>query len=265
MIFSRIRCAFSACKSIIIINFACWLVAYILNIVGITGWQKWLILSVNPQSTLLHPWTLLTYAWIHFSFWHLLVNMMWLWIFAPILESYIGSRKLWLLYIGGSFFGAIIYSIASLLFPSTGLVLTGASAAVIAVAVRTAFCAPNIEIKLMFLGSIRLKWIVIIAVGIILIGNTSATWAHIGGVIGGIMPWLYEKLNFSYFINFLSLKSFKKKIQIRNTAKAMQRWKKDNARLDDLIDKIKKSGHTSLSTTEQRELTILTRRLKNNS
>ncbi|MEO0046220.1 MAG: hypothetical protein RL705_1411, partial [Bacteroidota bacterium] len=43
---------------------------------GVFDYPSWIAVSSEPNVVLTRPWTLLTYAFFHFGFWHLLFNMM---------------------------------------------------------------------------------------------------------------------------------------------------------------------------------------------
>ena len=48
------------------------------------------------------PWTILTHMFTHESVWHLLGNMLWLWVFGYIFLDLTGNRKIIPLYIYGA-------------------------------------------------------------------------------------------------------------------------------------------------------------------
>ena len=55
---------------------------------------EWLGVPAEPQYLLYRPWTLLTYMFTHFSFLHLLFNMLWLYWFGNFFLTVFSERQL---------------------------------------------------------------------------------------------------------------------------------------------------------------------------
>ena len=90
------------------------------------------------------PWTIFTYMFTHISVWHLLGNMLWLWVFGYIFLDLTGNRKIIPLYIYGAFAGALSFVLAYNFLPGLKQSLPmaeilGASAGVMAIAVAVKF------------------------------------------------------------------------------------------------------------------------------
>lgn len=221
-----------------------------------------LSLPADFASVIRHPWTIATYMFVHYDFWHLLINMLWLYTFGVALEITMAGSRVVRIYIAGGIAGAIMYLIASLTIGVHGLWLTGASASVLAITIAAAFRSPDYQMRLMLLGSIQLKWLALGAVVLIFIGGGGGLWAHIGGLLAGIWPWIRMKTHLPA-VKIPDLAFWKRRKHIKATAKAMKQFNADNKRLDELIDKIRVSGHDSLSASERNELKLITRRLKN--
>jgi membrane associated rhomboid family serine protease len=140
-------------------------------------------------------WSAVTYMFVHFSVWHLVLNMYVLLLFGPRLESAMGTRAFTLYFLWCGLGGAIFH----LLFVRSGL-LVGSSAAVFGVVFAYWQQWPRDEIALF--GAIPMR---IWALGAVLIGANLAAgivgpddplsgangWiylAHLGGLAFG---WLY--------------------------------------------------------------------------
>ena len=140
-------------------------------------------------------WTAVTYMFVHFSAWHLALNMYALLLFGPRIESALGTRAFTLYFVWCGLGGAMFH----LLFARSGF-LIGSSAAVFGVVFAYWQQWPRDEIAL--LGAVPMRvW----ALSALLIGanlalgivgpsdpsNGSMGWiylAHVGGVAFG---WLY--------------------------------------------------------------------------
>lgn len=78
------------------------------------------IVALKPSSFLngQNLWTLFTSIFVHFSFWHLLVNMFSLYFIGGFVEKFIGSRRLIIAYLTSGIFAGIFWSLLSYFFGS---------------------------------------------------------------------------------------------------------------------------------------------------
>ena len=197
-------------------------------------------------------------------------------------------RQMLALYIYGGLGGAVMFLLAYNLIPTFAYThgwLIGSSASVIAIVTATAILMPDFRMHLLFIGSVSLKWIAIATIGLVLIGvtgsNAGGEFAHIGGVIVGAWYGLMMKrgqditrpLNrlFDMFVNgWHSITS----IRLRNkTPESSYKYQSssasspsidddDRAQLDEILDKIKKSGYAALTPEERKRLFDVSRRMK---
>ncbi|MCX6197666.1 MAG: rhomboid family intramembrane serine protease [Bacteroidetes bacterium] len=224
-------------------------------------------------SVLLHqPWSGFTYMFLHTGFFHVLFNMLWFYWFGEIFVLYLGDKKILPLYIIGGLAGAITYLLAYNLLPvfkpqADVSMMLGASASVFAIVFAAATLAPDYEIRLMFLGSIKIKHIAIISLLLDIInipyGNAGGYIAHIGGALSGYLyiKSLQSGFDFAtplnkFFDGMANL--FKPKSSIKVTYKSetqkiekVSRNKNEQQRVDDILDKIARSGYDSLTKEEK--------------
>ncbi|MBX0292093.1 rhomboid family intramembrane serine protease [Hymenobacter sp. HSC-4F20] len=152
-------------------------------------------LPSDPAALLRHPWTVLTYAFTHESFFHILFNLLNLYWFGALIREYLGDRRLVSLYILGGLAGAVLFLLAFNLVPALhrpgGVSLLGASAAVTAIIMAAATLLPEYTFMLFLFGAVRIKYIaaVVILLSVIAInqGNEGGGLAHIGGAILGFV------------------------------------------------------------------------------
>ena len=142
------------------------------------------------------PWTIFTYMFTHISVWHLLGNMLWLWVFGYIFLDLTGNRKIVPLYIYGAFAGALSFVLAYNFLPGlkqslpTAEIL-GASAGVMAIAVAVTTVSPGYRIFPMLFGGIPI-WVLtgvylIIDLASIPQSNTGGHIAHLAGALTGFL------------------------------------------------------------------------------
>ncbi len=141
-------------------------------------------------------WTPLTYMFMHSGIFHILFNMLWLYWMGQIFEEFLGNKRILGLYLLGGFAGAALYIVSYNIFPAfteSGALLTssavGASASVMAIIVAAATIVPDYTISLMFIGPVKLKWLVLFYVIIDFLSitgpNAGGEIAHLGGALVG--------------------------------------------------------------------------------
>lgn len=233
--------------------------------------ETWLALPSDLSKFITHFWTLITYMFLHLDLMHILFNMLWLYSIGKIFNEYLGSRRLVLTYLFGGISGGLLFMIVSNIFPSfySNSYLLGASAGVMAIVIGTAALVPEYEINLMFFGPIKLKYLALISFLITTIldfsQNTGGKIAHIGGALFGLLYiYQYKKgKDFTKFFNRLSntmseilkkSKRSKMKVAYKRTISDEEynlNKKAKQKKMDEILDKISKSGYESLSKQEK--------------
>ena len=218
------------------------------------------------------PWSIITYMFLHKNFLHILFNILWLYWFGKVFLEYLDARKLVGVYLLGGLSGAVLYIAAFNFFPvfSQELGLSyalGASASVMAIVIAIAAYVPNYTMHLLFLGRVKIIYIAIIGFLITSVFdfsiNTGGKIAHIGGGLFGYLYVLRYKQgkDMTRGINRLLeglFSLFKPKPKIRVTHRNTDTDLDYNARkvdeqkeVDRILDKIAKSGYSSLSNQEK--------------
>lgn len=192
-------------NKIIIVNVVVWIVVALTGVILriANGWMesslytellRWLAVTYDPWHLLTHPWTLVTHMFLHEGFFHILWNMLFLLWFGRIFGDFYGDRRVLPLYIAGGLF-AFLFSFA-IVYPSglgAGIsIALGASGAVSAVLTAIGVLQPEYSIRLLFLGNVRLKYIVLVTILIQVLSlgtlqNIGGTIDHLGGIIFGIV------------------------------------------------------------------------------
>lgn len=213
---------------------------------------------------LIRFWTPLTYMFLHSGFFHILFNMLWFYWLGSIFQEYLGGKKLVDLYIIGGLAGAFLYVLFYNVFPLFADVrmfstTVGASAAVMAIIVATATLLPDYTIQLMFLGSVKLKWIALFYVLFDLISitgpNAGGEISHIGGAIAGF--FYIKHIQGSTMLGKAFQRFSKPKtLQVvsKNYAKSSTTLRSKEEEIDSILDKISQSGYASLTKKEKETL-----------
>ena len=155
--------------------------------------------------------------------------------------------------------------------------LVGASASVLAIAIATAVREPEYRINLMFVGPVRLKYfaLFIVLFDMLYVGSNNAGGhiAHLGGALAGW--WFARGISQGYditgwvnacidFLGGLFVKRQRKprkpkrKVHVNNDRAAdydyTARKKAQSDEIDQILERLKKSGYSSLSDEEKRKL-----------
>ncbi|MDB5031872.1 rhomboid family intramembrane serine protease [Mucilaginibacter sp.] len=208
-------------------------------------------------------WTPLTYMFMHAGIFHILFNMLWLYWIGGIFEEFLGKKRTLGLYLLGGLAGAVLYVASYNIVPAftqSGAVLVstaiGASASVVAIIVGAATIAPNYTISLMFIGPVRLKWLVIVYIVISFLGimgpNAGGEIAHIGGALFGFIyvKQLQKGRDMIGFIAGLFKSRSKLKVASTNRDRSATNEPRQDE-VDQILDKISKTGYDNLSKQEK--------------
>lgn len=245
-----------------------------------------LTISTDPAQLLKKPWSVVTHMFLHVGFFHLLFNMLILYWFGLIFTEYIGESRLLPVYIMGSIFGVAIYMLLYNVLPvfggMTGMAW-GASVAVMAVVLTISTIIPNYTMHLLFFGPVQIKWIALVLIIIDLLtipeGNSGGHIAHLGGALFGYLYAVQYRngndLSRTFYGLFDGIRNFfdfskkpktrssrsrsRVRMAYRNEEKsrtgstaANENFEGDKQeKIDEILDKISRSGYDSLSKEEK--------------
>lgn len=276
------------------------------NVTG-SPWLNFLSLPAWVPELGARPWSLLTYMFMHANFWHLLFNMLWLYWFGELALHFFSARHLRGLYIAGGLAGALLFIVGYNVFPMLSAtlptcpgdlvhptpLLVGASASILAIVIATAVREPNYKIRLLFIGSLSMKWLAVITVlmDILLIAsdNAGGHLAHLGGALIGwwfavglakgydITAWANAVIDFvggllrprqhKPHMKVVHRHRTKKKLKEANKQSSStaandhatdysynQGRKQQSEEIDRILEKIKQNGYAGLTADEKKKL-----------
>lgn len=249
--------------------------------------QDWLVVPSDLHKLVFRPWTVITYAFMHAGFWHILGNMLILYFAGRFFMTYFSPRQMLNYYFMGALVGALFFLLSYNVFPvfqqDREFRLLGASAAVMAILVGVATYAPNMMIRF-FIVNLKLWWIAAFFVAKDLISipidNPGGHIAHLGGAalgffysrqllrghdIGGGFERVMDRV--VGIFSSTSPKTAKtpfKKVYRNKTKPTAERGayeshqprrsashKEKQEKIDAILDKISKNGYDSLSKEEK--------------
>jgi membrane associated rhomboid family serine protease len=138
--------------------------------------------------------TFITYMFLHGDWWHLLGNMLFLWVFGDNVEDAMGSFRFILFYLFCGVLAGVAHAVA---FPVSDGPLIGASGAIGGVVGAYLVLYPRVKMWVLAFARIPIKVPAYLVVGawlafqilslFIQADSNTAWWAHIGGFAAGVV------------------------------------------------------------------------------
>ena len=256
-------------EKIITINVVVFIIGLILK-----SKMAWLELPSDIFDLIIKPWTIITYMFLHYDFFHILFNMLWLYFLGRLFVNLFGTKTALNVYFLGAIFGGLLFTLSYTVLPNffgNHSSLIGASAAVRALLIFLCAYMPHQETHF-FSFKIKLWWIGAVIVVLDVFGlfgvNAGGNLAHLGG---SLLGYIYAKQllkghdigkGFERFVDTIAtlFKRSKKgplKTVYKNKSKVGGYTKSDfnefnnQKKIDVILDKISKSGYDSLTSEEK--------------
>ena len=213
------------------------------------------LLMFVPSQVLVHPWTIVTYMFLHGGFGHIFFNMLALYFFGPPVEQRIGGNRFMTLYLISGIVGAL-FSIV------LGVPVIGASGAVMGVSLAFAKFWPRQQVLIWGVLPIEARWLVLIYAAIDILGFAGygtrgiANLAHLGGFAGALLYLLYLERR-------QGARRFKAVATPKVSDSVLGGWQKvdrnsihavNREEVDRILDKINATGIASLTPQERQFL-----------
>ena len=263
-------------KNLLIINGLFYLATVAMDMVWHVDLSDYLGLHYIGASDF-RPYQFVTYMFMHGNFAHIFFNMFALWMFGNTLENAWGPKRFLIFYfvcgIGAGLTQELVqyiqlsdiiehYQYVNLGNRSVTvdeylnmLTTVGASGAVYGILLAFGMMWPNSRIYIYFAIPIKAKWFVIIYGLLELFSGFSsvdnvAHFAHVGGMVFGLLLILYWRYEAGWRPRFLKKKDF-------GNGRPKSDWDYNKERADDdrktdeILDKISKGGYDSLTKEEK--------------
>ena len=231
-----------------------------------------LMLAANSSLEVMkqRPWTLITHLFAHIQPGHFLFNMIALYSMGKLFMTMVTPRRIIWVYILGGISGYILfmisYSASDVLNGGRNHGILGASAAVMAIVSATAIIQPRRVVYLFNAVRLELAWLAILLAILDLASirqgiNSGGHIGHLGGALFGLVYGLFVRFGIH---NFQDMGTFIKQLTKRNHMRVVNghsRPKTDDEfnieraekqrKIDEILDKIGRSGYESLSQSEK--------------
>jgi membrane associated rhomboid family serine protease len=258
-------------EQIIYINVVLFLLTYLINSLsflmnlGDAVIFDWFSLPADFKNFIHKPWTLISYGFLHGGFLHILFNLIILFFIGNLFLDFFTKKDFLIYYFSGIIVGGIVFMLSYTYFPALKndhSYLVGASAGVTSILVGIATKIPNYAMQFRFIGTIKLWYIaagfVFLDIVQIPLSNTGGHLAHLGGALIGFIL----TNQFDGFKNTPGLFSSLFKSKKQNPLKTVYKKPKSTTRskvnddaqqhkIDQILDKISKSGYETLTKDEK--------------
>lgn len=235
---------------------------------------SWFELPSDFSNFIVKPWTIITYAFLHADFFHILFNMLWLYFIGRMFLNLFSAKMALNIYFLGAIFGGLLFMLCYALLPDVFGVnsrLVGASAAVRALLIFICAYMPNQDIRF-FTFNLKLWYVGVAIVVLDVLGlfglNAGGNLAHLGGALLGYVYAKqllkgqdigkgFEKLIDAFVSLFKPSKKAPLKTVHKNKSKVGGYTKgefnqfNNQKKIDIILDKISKSGYDSLTADEK--------------
>jgi len=256
-------------------NIACFLVSLVFFYqfkFGVFNFPNWIALSSEPSVFITKPWTLLTYSFFHDGFGHIFFNMLVLNFSSSLFLTYFNQKQLLGLYVLSAIFAGIAF-VSGYYLLNLGASIVGASGAIMAVLVATTTYSPLLGVRLLLIGNVKLWHITLVILVIdlmqIRLDNSGGHIAHLAGAFFGFIfiKLLQNGTDLSkivstvidFFVNLFSKspstpfkevhKNYKKPLE--KPASRIVTKDKTQQQIDEILDKISRSGYDCLTKEEK--------------
>ena len=264
-------------QKLIYFNIGCFLVSYVLfgllRFVNIDiDFLHYVSLSSNPMDLLWKPWSVISYSFFHSGFFHIFFNLIVLNFSSQLFLTFFNQKQLLGLYLLAAVFSGLIFVFSFYLMNIVSPIV-GASGAIMAILVATATYQPLMNLRLLIIGNVKLWHVTVVILLIDLMQIQSEnSGGHIAHLAGAFFGFIFIKLLqngtdlskivsnlLDFFVNLFTKspstpftkvhRNYKKPI-VNEPSKIITK-DKTQQQIDEILDKISRSGYDCLTKEEK--------------
>ena len=264
-------------QKLIYLNIGCFLVSYVifglLRFVNIDiDFLHYVSLSSNLMDLLWKPWSVISYSFFHSGFFHIFFNLIVLNFSSQLFLTFFNQKQLLGLYLLAAVFSGLIFVFSFYLMNIVSPIV-GASGAIMAILVATATYQPLMNLRLLIIGNVKLWHVTVVILLIDLMQIQSEnSGGHIAHLAGAFFGFIFIKLLqngtdlskivsnlFDFFVNLFTKspstpftkvhRNYKKPI-VNEPSKIITK-DKTQQQIDEILDKISRSGYDCLTKEEK--------------
>ena len=264
-------------QKLIYVNIGCFLVSYVvfglMRLVGIDiNFLQYVSLSSDPMHLLWKPWSIISYSFFHSDIFHIFFNLIILNFSSQMFLTFFNQKQLLGLYLLSGIFSGLVF-VFSFYFMNIISPIVGASGAIMAILVAVTTYQPLMNVRLLFIGNVKLWHVTVVILLIDLLQIRSEnSGGHIAHLAGAFFGFIFIKLLqngtdlskivsnvLDFFVNLFTKKSstpFKKvhknyKKPAEKPVSKIVTKDKTQQQIDEILDKISRSGYDCLTKEEK--------------
>lgn len=233
---------------------------------------KWtyehLSLPASFDAFIQQPWSLITHPLLYKGVFKILFDCLWLYWVGNIFLNFLNNRQFLTVFIGGILLGALAYMGLNVFpyFSKLGGYWNTTTFGLAALIGSVITLVPNLEVRLFFLGNLKLKIIglfyLVIEFIFLLVNTPSAAIVYVGTIYFGLLfMWQLQKGNdWSRIFKRDARRKHLKVVKGQTTHRSVGLSKKhptdlpNQELIDQILDKISVSGYESLNSQEKEVL-----------
>ena len=258
-------------------NIVCFLISYVffglLRLVDIdVDFLQYVSLSSNPEDLLWKPWSMISYSFFHSDFFHIFFNLIILNFSGQLFLTFFNQKQLLGLYVLSAVFAGLVF-VSSFYLMNIIAPIVGASAAIMAILVAVTTYSPLMNVRLLLVGNVKLWQITVVILVLDLLQiRMDNSGGHIAHLAGAFFGFVFVKLLkngtdlsnivttiIDFFVNLFRKSPstpFKKvhKNYRKPSEKTISRIvtkDKTQQQIDEILDKISRSGYDCLTKEEK--------------
>lgn len=258
-------------------NILCFLVSYVffglLRLVNVdVDFIQYVSLSSNPVDLFWKPWSIISYSFFHSDFFHIFFNLIILNFSSQLFLTFFNQKQLLGLYVLSAIFAGVVF-VSSFYLMDIIAPIVGASAAIMAILVAVTVYAPLMNVRLLLIGNVKLWQITVVILVLDLLQiRMENSGGHIAHLSGAFFGFVFVKLLkngtdltnivttiIDFFVNLFRKspstpfkkvhKNYKKPSE--KSASRIVTKDKTQQQIDEILDKISRSGYDCLTKEEK--------------
>ncbi len=267
---------FNAFEKIIVINIIVFIIGKLITVFGRTEDSlSFLKLPADFFNFILKPWTIITYGFVHYGFFHILFNLLFLYYISRILLNLFRPKMALNIYFLGIIVGGLSFLFVYNVIPSKFLInasaVVGASAGIRALMIFLGVYMAETEVRIIMFN-VKLKYIAIALVVMDVLGlftwNQGGNVAHLGGAFLGYLYAIKLRQGKDIGVGFervmdKMMRWFQPKSNLKTVHRKSRKGEyagktkdefntfSNQKKIDLILDKISKSGYESLTAKEK--------------
>lgn len=239
---------------------------------AVIPWGEDLMLAASSSMEIMmqRPWSLITHMVAHIEPGHFLFNMIALYSMGKLFSTMILPRRIWWVYLLGGISGYLLFVVSfaesNVLSGGRNHFILGASAAVMAIVTATAVIQPRRIVYLFNAIRLELMWLAILLAVLDLASirqsfNSGGHIGHLGGALFGLIFGLLERAgirrfsDITVFLHHITQRNKMRVVRGHSRPKTDDEFNIERAerqkKIDEILDKIGRSGYESLSQAEK--------------